>query len=81
MGERFIYKGNDYRVDAEGNIYEDTLFGSKVGKMNDDGKFTIKTGVFSEETGRVSSWTGNVHETGFLGDKGKFGKKKSFFES
>ncbi len=80
MGERFTYKGNDYRVDAEGNIYEDTVFGRKVGKMNDDGEFTIKTGVLSEEKGGISSWTGDVHETGFLGDKGKVGKKKSVFE-
>ena len=76
MGERFTYKGNDYRVDDDGDIFEDTLLGSKVGTMNDDGTFSIETGVFSEETGRVSSWTGDVVETGVFGDKGKVGKKK-----
>lgn len=34
MGKRFTYKGNEYRVDDEGNIYENGLFGNKVGEMD-----------------------------------------------
>jgi hypothetical protein len=77
MERRFSYKGQDYRVDDEGNVYEDKVFGSKVGKMDKDGNFTIKTGIFTEETGRISSWTGDVYETGIFGaDKGKVGEEK-----
>ena len=77
MGKRFTYKGKDYRVDDDGKIYEDTIFGSEVGSMDKDGSFKIKTGVFSEETGRISSWSGDVYETGmFGGDKGKVGEEK-----
>jgi hypothetical protein len=78
---RFSYKGKDYRTDVEGNVHEDSVFGSKVGKIDKDGNFTIKTGIFSEERGRIS-WTGDVYETdtgifGFGGDKDKVGKEKS----
>jgi len=75
MGKRFTYKGGDYRVDDEGNIHEDGLFGCKVGKLKKDGNFTINKGIFSEETGRICSWTGNVYECGFFSEK-KVGKEK-----
>lgn len=72
MEKKFTYKGGNYRVDDEGNVYEDKVCGSKVGHMDKDGNFTIKTGILTEETGRISSWTGDVYETGMFGaDKGK----------
>lgn len=45
--------------------------------MDKDGNFTIKTGIFTEETGRIFSWTGDVYETGMFGDdKGKVREEK-----
>ena len=81
MKRKFIYKGKDYYVDDEGNIHEDSFFGSSnIGKMDKNGNFTIKTGFLTEETGRISSWSGDVYETGFLGvDKGKVGEEKNCF--
>lgn len=76
MAERFTYKGKDYRVDEDGNIHEDTIFGSKVGKRDKAGNITIETGIFSKEEGRISS-SGDVYEKGwFGGDKEKVGEKK-----
>lgn len=77
MGKRFTFKGKDYRVDDDGDIYEDEFLGAKVGEMEDDGTFTIKTGVFSEEKGRIPIFTDDIIETDFFGDKDKAGEKKS----
>ena len=76
MADKFTYKKREYRVDGDGNIYEDKVFGSKVGKRDKEGNFTIETGVFSKEEGRISK-SGDVYEKGFFGgDKEKVGEKK-----
>jgi hypothetical protein len=74
--ERFSYRGKVYRVEDDGNIYEDKVFGSKVGKRDKEGNITIETGIFSKEEGRISK-SGDVYEKGFFGgDKEKVGEKK-----
>ena len=67
MRERFSFKEKNYYYDENGDIYEESLFGGKVGKMEDDGNFTIKSGLFSQDTGRISSWTNDVYETSWGG--------------
>ncbi len=76
MAEKFTYKEKEYRVDGDGNIYQDKVFGSKVGKKDKDGNIEIETGIFNKEKGRISS-TGDVYEKGWLGgDKEKVGEKE-----
>lgn len=80
-GTRLTFKGKNYRVDSSGDIYEDSLFGGKVGKMGENGDFTIQEGIFQESRGRVSSWTGDVYEKDlFGGDRKKAGRRKEWYE-
>jgi hypothetical protein len=77
MAERFSYKGKEYRVDDEGKIHEDKIFGSEVGEKDENGNITIQTGIFNKkEAGRISR-SGDVYEKGFFGgDKEKVGERK-----
>jgi len=68
---RFTYKGKNYRVDDSGYIYEDSLFGSKVGKIKENGDMMIREGFLEESRGRISYWTGDIFEKGIFGGEKK----------